>query len=71
MLDGFTKILGSMKILLTLFIAFSAHPPLCAGDPSQLLSLKNKHYCHCYHYWSEQLAVILLFPAHIACWMRA
>jgi len=28
MLDGFTKILGSMKILLTLFIAFSAHPPL-------------------------------------------
>jgi len=28
MLDGFTKILGTMKILLTLFIAFSAHPPL-------------------------------------------
>lgn len=28
MLDGFTKILGSMKILLTLFIAFNAHPPL-------------------------------------------
>ena len=28
MLDSFTKILGSMKILLTLFIAFSAHPPL-------------------------------------------
>jgi Mn2+/Fe2+ NRAMP family transporter len=28
MLDGFTKILGSIKILLTLFIAFSAHPPL-------------------------------------------
>ena len=27
MLDGFTKILGSVKILLTLFIAFSAHPP--------------------------------------------
>jgi len=28
MLDGFTKTLGSVKILLTLFIAFSAHPPL-------------------------------------------
>jgi len=28
MLDGFTKILGSLKILLTLYIAFSAHPPL-------------------------------------------
>src|SRR6185436_16775920 len=28
MLDGFTKILGSFKIILTLFIAFSAHPPL-------------------------------------------
>src|SRR5437868_11102773 len=28
MLDGFTKILGTMKILLTLFIAFNAHPPL-------------------------------------------
>lgn len=28
MLDGFTKILGIVKILLTLFIAFSAHPPL-------------------------------------------
>jgi Mn2+/Fe2+ NRAMP family transporter len=28
MLDGFTKILGTIKILLTLFIAFSAHPPL-------------------------------------------
>jgi Mn2+/Fe2+ NRAMP family transporter len=28
MLDGFTKILGTAKILLTLFIAFSAHPPL-------------------------------------------
>jgi len=28
MLDGFTKILGTMKIILTLFIAFSAHPPL-------------------------------------------
>src|SRR6185436_19674987 len=28
MLDGFTKILGSIKIILTLFIAFSAHPPL-------------------------------------------
>lgn len=28
MLDGFTKILGVVKICLTLFIAFSAHPPL-------------------------------------------
>ena len=28
MLDGFTKILGTVKILLTLFIAFKAHPPL-------------------------------------------
>jgi Mn2+/Fe2+ NRAMP family transporter len=28
MLDGFTKILGTFKILLTLFIAFAAHPPL-------------------------------------------
>ena len=28
MLDGFTKILGTLKILLTLFIAFSAHPPV-------------------------------------------
>jgi Mn2+/Fe2+ NRAMP family transporter len=28
MLDGFTKTLGTVKILLTLFIAFKAHPPL-------------------------------------------
>lgn len=28
MLDGFTKVLGTIKILLTLFIAFKAHPPL-------------------------------------------
>jgi Mn2+/Fe2+ NRAMP family transporter len=28
MLDNFTKILGTLKILLTLIIAFSAHPPL-------------------------------------------
>jgi Mn2+/Fe2+ NRAMP family transporter len=28
MLDGFTKVLGTIKILLTLIIAFSAHPPL-------------------------------------------
>ncbi|MDE3234457.1 MAG: divalent metal cation transporter [Bacteroidota bacterium] len=27
MLDGFTKFLGTFKILLTLFIAFSSHPP--------------------------------------------
>ncbi len=28
MLDGFTKILGTIKILLTLFIAYAARPPL-------------------------------------------
>lgn len=28
MLDNFTKILGTLKIILTLIIAFSAHPPL-------------------------------------------
>jgi Mn2+/Fe2+ NRAMP family transporter len=28
MLDNFTRFLGTFKILLTLFIAFSAHPPL-------------------------------------------
>src|SRR4029079_15059739 len=28
MLDGFTKILGTIKLLLTLFIAFKANPPL-------------------------------------------
>jgi len=28
MLDNFTKILGTIKILLTLFIAYAAHPPL-------------------------------------------
>ncbi|HUR65567.1 MAG TPA: NRAMP family divalent metal transporter [Chitinophagaceae bacterium] len=28
MLDGFTKTVGTIKILLTLFIVFSAHPPL-------------------------------------------
>lgn len=28
MLDGFTKTLGTIKIALTLFIVFSAHPPL-------------------------------------------
>src|SRR5689334_4323313 len=28
MLDNFTKILGTLKICLTLIIAFSAHPPL-------------------------------------------
>lgn len=28
MLDGFTKTLGTIKIFLTLFIAFNAHPPL-------------------------------------------
>ncbi len=28
MLDNFAKVLGVMKILLTLYIAFSAHPPL-------------------------------------------
>lgn len=28
MLDGFTKILGTLKIALTLFIVYAAHPPL-------------------------------------------
>ena len=28
MLDGFTRIVGTIKILLTLFIAYAAHPPL-------------------------------------------
>lgn len=28
MLDGFTRILGTIKIVLTVFIAFSAHPPV-------------------------------------------
>jgi Mn2+/Fe2+ NRAMP family transporter len=28
MLDGFTKLLGTLKILLTLYIAISVHPPL-------------------------------------------
>ena len=28
MLDNFTKILGTLKIMLTLFIAYSVHPPL-------------------------------------------
>lgn len=28
MLDGFTKLLGTVKILLTLYITFRAHPPL-------------------------------------------
>jgi len=28
MLDSFTKILGTLKIMLTLFIAYAAHPPL-------------------------------------------
>ena len=28
MLDGFTKLLGTVKILLTLFIAYKAHPPV-------------------------------------------
>jgi Mn2+/Fe2+ NRAMP family transporter len=31
MLDGFTKTVGTIKILLTLFIAFSAHPPLATA----------------------------------------
>jgi Mn2+/Fe2+ NRAMP family transporter len=31
MLDGFTKIVGTIKILLTLVIAFSAHPPLISA----------------------------------------
>lgn len=44
MLDGFTKILGIVKIGLTLFIAFSAHPPLLEAVhrsfvPAQVSSL--------------------------------
>lgn len=31
MLDGFTKVLGTVKILLTLFIAFNAHPPVATA----------------------------------------
>ncbi|GAC1416590.1 MAG: divalent metal cation transporter [Flavisolibacter sp.] len=40
MLNGFTKIAGTVKILLTLFIAFSAHPPLAEALHRTLLPLK-------------------------------
>ena len=40
MLDGFTKILGTIKILLTLGIAFSAHPPLLQALHHTLLPTK-------------------------------
>ena len=40
MLDGFTKILGTVKILLTLGIAFSAHPPLLPALHHTLLPAK-------------------------------
>lgn len=40
MLDGFTKLLGTIKILLTLFIAFSAHPPLAQAVRHTLLPEK-------------------------------
>jgi len=40
MLDGFTKILGTIKILLTLGIAFSAHPPLLQALHHTLLPAK-------------------------------
>jgi Mn2+/Fe2+ NRAMP family transporter len=40
MLDGFTKTLGVIKISLTLFIAFSAHPPLLAAVHHTLIPEK-------------------------------
>ena len=40
MLDGFTKILGTVKILLTLGIAVSAHPPVLQALHHTLLPLK-------------------------------
>jgi Mn2+/Fe2+ NRAMP family transporter len=40
MLDGFTKILGTVKILLTLGIAFSAHPPLLQALHHTLVPVK-------------------------------
>jgi len=40
MLDGFTKILGTIKILLTLGIAISAHPPLAEALHHTLLPTK-------------------------------
>ncbi|WP_317192303.1 NRAMP family divalent metal transporter [Hymenobacter jeongseonensis] len=40
MLDGFTKILGTVKILLTLGIAFSAHPPVLQALHHTLLPVQ-------------------------------
>lgn len=39
MLDGFTKTLGTVKILLTLIIAFSSHPPLAQAIHHTLMPL--------------------------------
>jgi Mn2+/Fe2+ NRAMP family transporter len=40
MLDGFTKVLGTVKILLTLGIAYSAHPPVLQALQHTLLPVK-------------------------------
>ncbi len=40
MLDGFTKILGTVKILLTLLIVFSSHPPLLQAIHHTILPVK-------------------------------
>lgn len=40
MLDGFTKILGTIKILLTLFIAFNASPPIAEAIHRTILPEK-------------------------------
>ena len=40
MLDGFTKVLGTVKILLTLGIAYTAHPPLLQALHHTLLPVK-------------------------------
>jgi Mn2+/Fe2+ NRAMP family transporter len=40
MLDGFTRILGTVKILLTIFIAFSAHPPVIQAIHHSILPEK-------------------------------
>ena len=49
MLDGFTKTLGTIKILLTLFIAFSAHPPLLEAVHHTFLPERYKYDRHCNH----------------------
>ena len=40
MLDNFAKVLGIMKIMLTLYIAFSAHPPLLEAIHRTFVPLK-------------------------------